>query len=228
MNSIEDNKQFCFIISISDELYKEQCLKYLGTLDVPEGYTTDVITIEGADRLSAAYNAGMQASPAKYKIYMEQELLIYDRRFLYELLEVFSDPHICMTGLIGAQVLSGDGEIRNSDCVGTWGEEEDTGSGFYWYGDRKSADAVCDVLALDKRLVATQEDLQWREDLFSGDSYLVTAQSLEYIRAGSRVVVMPMQCTGGAYLYDKIFFQTPKDESDRNSRLKEYDPEITG
>ena len=57
-------RQFCFIVSISDDLFKEECLKQLQALEVPEGYTIDVITVEGADSLCAAYQAASQASNA--------------------------------------------------------------------------------------------------------------------------------------------------------------------
>ncbi len=223
-----DDNQFCFIISVSDELYKEECLKYISALEIPDGHTIDIITIEGADSLSVAYNAGMQASPAKYKIYLMQELLIMDRRFLYELLEVFADPQIGMAGVIGAESLSGDGDLRNSDCTGTWGEEEESGSFFYWYGNMTPAAKLTDVMAVDGRLFATQTDIPWRDELFTGDRYPVISQSLEFRKAGYRVAVMPKRCAGEMYIFDRISFDHPSDEQDRKRLLEEYADQICG
>ena len=225
---MKDDRQFCFIISFTDDFYKEECLKYISALEIPDGYSIDVITIEGADSLCAAYSAGMQASPAKYKIYLMQEILILDRRFLYELLDVFQDPQIGMAGVIGAEKLSGDGEIANSDCIGTWGEDEDQGSFFYWYGTRTPATEQRDVMAVDIRLTATQEDIPWREELFAGDRYIMTARSMEYRKAGYHVVVLPKCCDGEMYLYDRITVEHSADEQDRRKLLNEYGPQIHG
>lgn len=50
------------------------------------------------------YNAGMQASDAKYKVYLHQDTLILNRNFISDLLQVFnSDKAIGMLGVLGME-----------------------------------------------------------------------------------------------------------------------------
>lgn len=203
-----DEHQFCFIIAVSDDLYKEECLTYLGALEVPEGYTTDVLTVEGADSVSAAYQAAMEASAAKYKIYLRQELFLTDRRILARLLEGFADPAVGMIGLAGTAELSGDGVFANSEPL-----RPETGT--------------AEAAALDGRFLATQTDLPWRQELFAGGSFPGPAQSLEFRKAGYRIAVMA-DGAGKAYHYDIPAEDPAVFEADRRAFLKEYPAYVHG
>ena len=97
-----NEKQIAFIICTNDQLRLDECLMYLIFLNIPEGFTTDTITIQGAAGMCAGYNAAMKESNAKYKIYMHQDVFITDRDFLSKLLQIFaSDSRIGMVGAIG-------------------------------------------------------------------------------------------------------------------------------
>ncbi len=184
-----NDHQFCFILCVSDEVYQEECLTYLRTLEVPEGYTTDILTIGGAESMCAGYNAAMHASDAKYKIYLHQDVFIRERRFLYELLDLFADPTIGMIGMVGTERLSDDAVMWNGQRVGAFlGAEEmvkkDQLSDF-----EVLREGVREVQAVDGLLMATQVDVPWREDLFDGWDFYDVSQSFEIRKAGYRVVV---------------------------------------
>ena len=53
-----DDKKVVFIICVNNELYFKECVYYINRLVLPEGYSTDIIAIRGADSMCAAYNAG--------------------------------------------------------------------------------------------------------------------------------------------------------------------------
>ena len=97
------NKQkIAFIICTNNALYYEECVRYINELEVPVGYCTDIICIQEANSMAEGYNAGMQASDAKYKVYLHQDTLILNRNFISDLLQVFnSDKAIGMLGVLG-------------------------------------------------------------------------------------------------------------------------------
>ena len=96
-----DEKKIAFIICVNNELYFEECVYYINRLIIPEGFSTDVIAIREADSMCAAYNAGMQSSDAKYKIYMHQDVMIRKAHFVENIVTLFAQKDVGMIGMIG-------------------------------------------------------------------------------------------------------------------------------
>ena len=69
-DNIMDDKKICFIICYNDDKYISECLYYINKLVVPGGYLIDVLTVKDADSMTSGYNAAMNETDAKYKIYM--------------------------------------------------------------------------------------------------------------------------------------------------------------
>jgi len=106
---MNENK-FCIIICTNNELKLNECLHYIDHLLVPEGYELEFLSITDAKSITSGYNEGMQASDAKYKIYMHQDVFLLNQNLLQDLLDIFSsDPAIGLIGLTGYQSLSADG-----------------------------------------------------------------------------------------------------------------------
>ena len=93
--------KIAFIICTNNQLYCKECLYYISLLDVPEGYEIDVMTIEGAEYITKAYNAAMGESDAKYKVYLHQDVFILNRNFIQDIVNIFSDEKIGMIGFAG-------------------------------------------------------------------------------------------------------------------------------
>lgn len=185
-----DYKKICFIICANDDRCVEECLYYINNLVIPEGYTIDCITIADAVSMTSGYNEGMAATDARIKIYMHQDVLILNRDFLKNIIEIFEDRTIGMIGMVGAVKLPENaimwygkrvGCIRDCTIYGT----QDTRA-----GENCSGYEV--VEAIDGLLMATQYDIPWREDLFDGWDFYDVSQSFEFRRAGYRVVVPGM------------------------------------
>ena len=83
-------KLITFIICVNNEMYYEECTYYINRLVLPKGYDIDMIAIREADSMCAAYNAGMQSSDAKYKIYMHQDVMIREVHFLEYMIRDFA------------------------------------------------------------------------------------------------------------------------------------------
>lgn len=184
-----DDHKFCFIMCSNDDLYLEECLFYLNHIYIPEGYEVEILSIKDAVSMAVGYNEGMKASNAQYKIYMHQDVFILNKNFLYDILKIFhSDPQIGMIGMVGSVQMPVNGVMWHGYRVGTiYGMKEPEEDYANYLYDVK--DGVIEVKAVDGLLIATNKDLEWREDLFDGWDFYDVSQSFEMCRKGFRVVV---------------------------------------
>ena len=181
--------KFCFIICTNDIQQLNECMLYLQMLDIPEGYETEVLTIQEATGMCAGYNEGMNASDAKYKIYIHQDTFIVNRFFLHDILRVFhSDDKIGMLGMIGAEELSKDGVMWHEKRCGNFYQLDELirdgydGVEMLLHGNRE-------VEVVDGFLIATQYDIPWREDILKGWDFYDVSQCLEFRRVGYKIMV---------------------------------------
>ncbi|MGN0496566.1 MAG: glycosyltransferase family protein [Lachnospiraceae bacterium] len=213
-----DEKKICFIMCSNDELYESEALYYISHLDVPKGYTLDVLCVKEAKSMAAGYNEGMQVSDAKYKIYLHQDVFIVEKLFLHKMLDLFQNPQIGMIGMVGSVKMPENvtmwygprvGKIYSSNISGTIIGKCDDFSGDY---------AV--VEAIDGLLMATQYDIKWREDIFDKWDFYDVSQSFEFRRAGYQVVVPNINKPW--VLHDDGFSDLKNYEQERQKLKKEY------
>ena len=181
-----DNKKICFITAVNSDLQYNECLYYISKLFIPEGYKVDTIGITGASSMCSAYNAGMNATDAKYKVYLHQDVLIRNSHFIEEILTIFSDSEIGMIGVAGGTKMPQNGICFAAFDTG-YVDEREPGASFYMRP--KSNTGGRDVIAIDGLIMVTQYDVNWREDLFEGFHYYDISQSFEFKRSGYRIYV---------------------------------------
>lgn len=182
-----NDRQIAFIMCVNDERQAEESEYYIRCLNVPESYGLDVIKVREAPSMTAGYNAAMQSSDSRYKVYLHQDTRIIDPDFINRMLEVFErDKTIGMLGCVGCLKLP-----VNGQAVGHW----DIGTVYHNCIPQKltlSQDVgrhPVEVEALDGLLLATAQDIRWREDLFDGWDFYDVSQCLEMKRAGYKIVV---------------------------------------
>lgn len=214
-----NNKKICFIICVNNKQYLSECQYYINNLIVPQGYEIDCITVWDAPSMTSGYNAAMKASEAKYKIYIHQDVFLVKKDFLFELLELFENDEIGMVGMIGSEKLPSDGCMWNGIRVGTI-----YSSNVYKAQQLKflfgNGCKYKEVEAIDGLLMATQYDLDWREDLFKGWDFYDVSQSAEFIKNGYQVVVPNLKepwC-----LHDDGFLDLDNYDESRKIYLREY------
>lgn len=180
-----DEHKIAFIACVNDEEEFQEALYYIDRLHVPMGYETDVIAVREAPSMAAGYNAAMRSSDAKYKIYIHQDVFLIYQDMLYDMLAAFgSSEDIGMLGVLGARMLPG-----NAVSISRW----DTGMTYcngnppYFRGYER--EHPVDVMAIDGMLMATQYDIEWREDLFDGWDFYDISQCFEFSKRKKRVVV---------------------------------------
>ena len=189
MTSMCDENRISFIMCVNDDRYAAECETYIRDLCIPDGFNTDVLMVREAVSMAAGYNEGMTASQAKYKIYLHQDVMIREKDILIHILDLFRDDPM----IVGNTVLPEDGI--------PWGEGGCRIGGVYTDYISGCEDRMLgiplkpcqDVKVVDGLFMATQIDLPWREDIFDGWHFYDLSQSMEYHRAGYRVVVPYME-----------------------------------
>jgi len=184
-----DSKRIAFIICANNDMKYNECIYYLSRLNVPDGYDVDVIKIEDAKSMAAGYNEGMEVSDAKYKVYLHQDVFIYNTNFVQDIIDVFEkDEKIGMLGVIGGNNLPQNACMWNCWNVGcTYGCN--IKSAIKGVGEQDSSKLYLEVEAVDGMLVATQYDIPWREDLDLGWDFYDISQCMEFRRQGYKIVV---------------------------------------
>lgn len=219
MNSLNDRK-ICFIICSSDGLYTEECLYYIRHLTVPQGYETEVLTVENAVSMTAGYNEGMQASDAKYKVYLHQDVFIVNKNFIQDVLDIFqADEQIGMIGMIGADHLPPSGIMWETERCGAIYVPAYRHDDVLQFGN----ETAVEVEAIDGLMMITQYDLPWREDLFDKWDFYDCSQSQEFIRRGYKVVVPAFDkpwC-----MHDSVLANLSAYDGERMKFLQEYFPQ---
>lgn len=188
-----NERKFCFIFSVNNDEIFDIALQHVKQLIVPPEYFVDYIKVTGSLGLTNAYNTAMNSSNAKYKIYMHQDVLLLNRNFLNDLLQMFTnDGTLGMVGVVGARNLPRNGVWwESTEKVGTVLENRGL-FGYLQFDHFFSRDTVAFVDVIDGLLMATQYDVPWREDLFDGWHFYDISQSLEFKRRGYRVGI-PLQ-----------------------------------
>ena len=185
-----NTKKFCFIICTNDEQQLNECLLYLEQLNIPDGYEIEILTITDAASMTSGYNEAMNASDAKYKIYLHQDTFIIERDFLKKILHIFNtDSKIGMIGVVGTEKLSKDGVMWHEERCGNFYRLEE------WHKMHLCEDVKIiksgrkEVDAVDGFLMITSVDIPWREDILKGWDFYDVSQCMEFHRAGYKIVV---------------------------------------
>lgn len=185
---MKDERKILFFSCVNDEGLYAQCVRHIRQLKVPEGFRVEIGHVQGASGMAQGYNMAMARSDAKYKVYLHQDALIVNRDFLYDIIRLFTaHPEVGLLGVAGCETLPSNGVWwEGKRLLGKLIECRTT------YNILKFADPTppfSRVQAVDGLIMATQYDLPWREDLFSGFHFYDTSQSLEFIKAGRQVAV---------------------------------------
>lgn len=209
-----------FIICVNNELYYDECVYYINRLLIPKGYSIDIIAIREADSMCAAYNAGMQSSDAKYKIYMHQDVMIREIHFLEYIIELFKqNENVGMIGMIGGTQMPKTGVTYRAWNVGML-DCRDPDMAYFMAGAKDMPQTDTIVEAIDGLLMATQYDIPWREDLFTHFDFYDVSQSFEMRKAGYQILVPYQEIPW--VIHDSGFAKLTYYDEERRKCLKEY------
>ncbi len=187
--------KFCFIICANNDLLLEESIHYTNHLEVPDGYEIDLLTISDAASMTEGYNEAMNASDAKYKIYLHQDVFILNRNLLSDLLAIFqSDSQIGLIGMIGYDRVSPNGIMWHGKRDGNLYLTNKK----YVYPDRKeyvyslTEDGYSLAAEIDGFFMATSRDLPWNTTELTGWDFYDAFQSMNFLQHGYKIAV-PLQ-----------------------------------
>lgn len=189
INKALDAGKVAFITCVNSEDWYSECRLYLEHLELPAGMKAEFIPVHGAASMCAGYNTGMQQSDAKYKVYLHQDTLVVNKHLVRDLQKLFADETVGAVGVIGCRSLPRSGVWW--DGLRTYGrvlhacEPESVVDSHC-----REPEGLCqEVEAVDGLFIATQYDIPWREDLFTGFHLYDTSLCKEMQRRGLKVVV---------------------------------------
>lgn len=180
-----DEQKIAVIVYVNDQKNIDAVKQMLTSLKIPHGFKPTAALSRG--NRWRAFNDVMRASDAKYKIYIDDLTVILNQNILDDLLEIFrADEKIGLIGCSGATMLSTNGSSYQS--IKRCGKMM-IGADKKLFEWQKIDGRYREVEAVDGFLLATQYDVDWRDDLFDENSFGDVAQSLEFRRRGYKCVV---------------------------------------
>ena len=181
------DQKIAFIICANDEEILRESEHYIDSLFPYEDLAVDKIFVRDAASMASGYNKGMKQTDAKYKVYMHQDVFVLNRFLIRDLILLFRrHPELGIVGVVGAKE-----HIKSGNYLGAW----DFGAlssmmplkeGIRHSGGQDYEPAV----ALDGLFLATQYDVEWREDLFDGWDFYDISQCFEFTREGYKVGIV--------------------------------------
>ena len=172
----------------NNKQYEEECMHYINNLKIPDGYSVEHIIIYNAASMTSGYNKAMHSSDAKYKIYLHQDVFILNKNFLYDLLTYFKAPSVVMIGIVGFPYFPKNCVMWYGYRIGIFYSNSIYSSS---YNEFQKIYTPTQVEAIDRFLMATQYDILWREDIFTGWDFYDISQSFEFRKAGYNIIIPP-------------------------------------
>ncbi|WP_094605996.1 hypothetical protein SPSIL_050830 [Sporomusa silvacetica DSM 10669] len=180
--------KICFISCVNNDEIYQKCLAYISNLDVPTGYDVETFFIKEADSMANGLNRAILQNDAKYKVYLHQDVFIINKSFIQDFLSIFSNPKVGMIGVVGSGQIPTNGVWWESGY--NFGKVYESHTGLMRLLSFRNVESEFkEVQCIDGLIMITQYDIPWREDIFNGWHFYDLSQSLEFIRAGYKVVV---------------------------------------
>lgn len=165
------------------------CADAIRTLEIPAGYKAEIITIEASSNTAVDRQRSMRCCQADYKIYLEDNALLLDEKFVYKVVETFQqDERIGLIGIAGTNIVPTNGiAIASQSIIGEFVDQE----GKRITGSRFSEGNAKDVKTVFGAVLATRYDFDWPEE-YATSCFCDTAYSLNIQRKGYRCAVIPV------------------------------------
>lgn len=228
-----NSNKICFISSVKDEKVYNEMLLYIQNLNLPEGIEVEFVKVENKN-IAQGYNRAMKNSDAKYKVYLQSDVYIIYKEFIIKIMELFrNDLTIGMIGAKGSEKIPVNEkllEYQNKYGVNI----ELRNQSIEKIENIASKNIYEPIQLIDGMLIATQYDIEWREDVFDEEYFYDYAQSLEFIKKGYKVIIpshdeawclqdKTIKTADETYnKYKNIFFKEYEDEALKNSIVDNY------
>ena len=177
-----------YILCASNPDYVNELLLYLQRQRLAEGDSGSIYVIWNSKSMTSGYNLAMALSKAKYKIYIHQDTFLFDRDYTRKLIETMKAEDYDLLGLAGCDNIPADGR---------WGYSPQSEIHMCLYQDmvlyimnsvtEQPETKTLETAIEDGVLLATRQNVRWREDLFQYYHFYDLSECIEYRKLGYKV-----------------------------------------
>lgn len=215
-----------FISCVNDLNLYNKCIEKINDLNFDKDLV-EIIKVENANSLTSGYNKGMREAHGKYKVYLHQDTYIENKDFIKNIISIFEKyPSVGLIGMIGTDKVHLTGVWSSGNVYGEVLENSASDTHEMLPLSSRAFDGdIKYVQVVDGLLLASQYDLPWRSDLFTGWDFYDASQCLEFLRHGYRVCV-PQQNGKPWVIHDCGELNLTNYDRDRKKFLKEYSRDL--
>ena len=169
------------------QFIEENVIELVSTLSeciVPDGYEILINIITAAHRKIEVYKTAVTNSDSKFKIYLDENIRIYNKNFLNDIIDIFKDESIGLITCIGSEIIPSDARLNiNTKRIGGLKFQDK------YYEKWTSENHLCDIRTIEGYFLATQVDIKWIDDGFITDDYIALVYGIYIRKFGLRTVV---------------------------------------
>ena len=216
-------EKIAIIIHSEDEQYLEECMNYVELLEVPEGYEIDAFVVSDNLNITDSYNEAMNASDAKYKLYLSEYTFIVQRDCLIQCIRLFEENEkLGMLGILGN--IGKAGEDAEKYNVGKAIVSKAGSTELLDFQKEKAPYYLAD--RLDGAFLFTQYDIPWKATVdeqnnsFVENGYLVAVAYQDIAWCQVDTITPAEAAESGRQMYNyikfmlrRIQFQLPKEKT---------------
>ena len=167
------------IIHKTNDEFCARLIDSIEKLEIPDNYEVEVLPVEGDEKFFV-YDYVMNQRDSKYKIYIDEKVVLLEKDILQRVVEIFqSNENIGIIGVSGAIKLSTHGVCL--DSAKRCGKIFLTSKKLLARWQNIDEDFQ-EVEAVDGWFMATQYDFKWNYELFHGTTYADSAKCIELKR----------------------------------------------
>lgn len=180
-----DENGIAYIMCANEPEYVAEAARYLRRQKLAEKMNIRLYVVYNAESMAAGYNLAMARSEERYKIYIHQDTFIFDEGYTMRLVSRLREAECAMLAPAGTVKMP---------AGGRWWESAPQDKRLCLYQDftlhiLKSAgrETPEGLQCPDGVLIATREDVRWREELFGHFHFYDVSQGFEFIKKGFKV-----------------------------------------
>ena len=184
-------EKIAFICCCNNDDEYDEMMAWINRLWIPEGMELETLKITEAVSMCSGYNEAMNASDARFKVYLHQDVRIINPYFIFDCLDVFRRyPKAGMIGMMGAGNVPENGVMWKAARCGAVVHVEENGDGKEMtFHEKVSYGKDFSAALTDGFIMVTRVDIPWREDIFTGWHFYDASQSMEFLKQGYEIII---------------------------------------
>lgn len=202
-----NNHAIDIICFVKDNEKFEKTKYSVNALRVPKGFSLKITSVYDKKNIAETYQYVLERSTAKYKMYITEGTVIRNKNILLMMINMFQKHNeYGLLGICGSKDIPMTIEWRDGEII-------------------KNSDTLQSTRVVDKNIIITQYDIDWRTDILSGNNLYAVSQCLEFMKNGLKIGVIPINSDD--VICEDIKTSNSKDIIERKKFLLDYAHGVT-